>query len=162
MRVWPEIAGKIIFPGFWNLHIPGIRQSILIMPASPLDVEAQISGGGNRWLLETSYFACRVLELVSAGTILSPWKNKTIRIAPLSLKINSLFIFLGLCVVVFHCNCVHHRRRFSVQSHHCWTWQRHLHSPLFLWEFSKYCFYVCCFRDFIGLGPVHVFCHCGF
>ena len=81
------------------------------MPASPLDVEAQISGGGNRWLLETSYFACRVLELVSAGTILSPWKNKTIRIAPLSLKINSLFIFLGLCVVVFHCNCVHHRRR---------------------------------------------------
>ena len=38
------------------------------MPASPLDVEAQVDGGnGNRWFLETSYLACRVLELVSAG-----------------------------------------------------------------------------------------------
>jgi len=35
---------------------------------SPLDVEAQVDGGnGNRWFLETSYLACRVLELVSAG-----------------------------------------------------------------------------------------------
>ena len=69
LEFWPNFY----FSKFCNFNtFPGIRQSILIMPASPLDVEAQISGGGNRWLLETSYFACRVLELVSAGTILSP------------------------------------------------------------------------------------------
>ena len=37
------------------------------MPASPMDVEAQVPGtsGGNRWLVETMYFVLRILELVS-------------------------------------------------------------------------------------------------